>query len=120
MALRPCHLTPCGEFCRGPPNWTTFTGYGGHPANGSHPQPQNTTAEPIHWFVDLLADFHISNIILTAGDVNLTNASIYIGSDATSVFGNTLIVVRILSYLPPADCADAFCASVCPPANHRI
>ena len=105
--------------CRGPSNWTYYTGSGGPPVNGSHPDAHNATVQPTFWFVDLLADFHVSNIVLTAGG-NLVNASVYIGSDATSVFGNTLIVVRNFE-LPPADCTSlCLCNSVCFPSLRTI
>ncbi|KAL4458769.1 hypothetical protein ABPG75_013634 [Micractinium tetrahymenae] len=46
--------------------------------------------EPVYWFVDLLAPFHVTNVVFTAGG-NMRNASIFVGSDSTSVFGNTRV-----------------------------
>lgn len=46
--------------------------------------------EPVYWFVDLLAPFHVTNVVFTAGG-DMSNASIYVGSDPASVFGNTRV-----------------------------
>ncbi len=50
--------------------------------------------EPVYWFVDLLAPFHVTNVVFTAGG-DMRNASIYVGSNPASVFANTRVAVRI-------------------------
>lgn len=51
--------------------------------------------EPIFWFVDMQAAFQVSVLLLTAGDVAMTNASVYVGSDASSPLANTLVASGI-------------------------
>jgi len=48
--------------------------------------------QPVYWFVDLLANFTVTNVLVTAGGAT-TNASVYIGSDSGSVLANTRVAV---------------------------
>lgn len=85
-----CCITPT------PPthNWCRFhvpSVYTGSAAAGPFGSASRVL-EPVYWFVDLLAPFHVTNVVFTAGG-DMSNASIYVGSDPASVFGNTRVAV---------------------------
>lgn len=48
------------------------------------------TLEPVYWFVDLLTPFHVTNVLVTAGG-DMRNATVYVGSNSTSVTANTRV-----------------------------
>lgn len=53
--------------------------------------PGGAVVEPVFWFVDLGAKFSVSVVQIAAGPEGMRNASVYVGNDATSVFGNALV-----------------------------